>query len=83
MPVLHAYADGSGHYAKSQVQGTIVTFQLLAEGVNRLRELGVGEGDYFSLRLLGQLCDDGQAFTTRARRRAAYVEAEQFEFHFE
>jgi hypothetical protein len=84
MPVLHNYANGSGFYVKSHIEGAIVTFQLLRAGVERLAEAGFKPGDVFPLRVLGELCQAGEAYTRRKGNRNApgYYNAEQFEFSF-
>jgi hypothetical protein len=40
MPTLHAYAENSGFYAKANLQGRVVTFQLTPAAVHRLTGAG-------------------------------------------
>lgn len=80
MPVLQSYADGSGHYIRGSVHGSVVTFQLTAHGFDRLTAAGIGSGDRFGLTLLADLTRSGDAFTRRGG--AGFHEAEQFEFDF-
>lgn len=49
-----------------------------------MAEAGVSAGSVFPLRLLGELCQAGEAYTRRKGNRNApgYYEAEQFEFSF-
>jgi len=84
MPVLHRYHSGEGYYVKAQIDGMIVTFQITPDGVRRLERAGYLRGGQLPLRVLGDLCKAGQAYTKRGspHLRPGYHLAEQFEFTF-
>ena len=84
MPVLHAYHSGSGYYVKAHVEGAIITFQITPEGMKRLDRAGYTRTGQVPLRVLGELCQTGQAYTKRGspHLRPGYHAAEQFEFGF-
>ena len=84
MPVLHAYHSGAGYYVKARVDGAIVTFQITPEGVRRLDRAGYTRTGQVPLRVLGELCQTGQAYTRRGspHLQPGYHVAEQFEFGF-
>ncbi len=63
MPKLHRYAHKEGYYALTQIRGKISTFQLTAEGVDRLLHAGIQDGDRFRRALLFDLWRMGDAFT--------------------
>lgn len=63
MPTLHGYADGSGHYAKANLNGRVVTFQLTAAAAQRLVSAGLGDGARLPGKLLLALIQSGDAFT--------------------
>jgi hypothetical protein len=63
MPTLHAYADGSGFYAKANLQGRVVTFQLTAAAVQRLTGAGLAAGSRLPAKLLLALIQAGDAYT--------------------
>lgn len=84
LPVLHQYQSGAGYYVKAHVDGAIVTFQITAEGVRQLERGGHLRSAQIPLRILGALCQAGQAYTKRGspHLRPGYHLAEQFEFGF-
>ena len=55
MPVLKNYTDGSGQYIHSSIGGSVVTFQLTPEGIQRLAAAGIQAGKKVPLRLLADL----------------------------
>ena len=63
MPTLHAYTDGSGFYAKANLQGRVVTFQLTAAAVQRLTQAGLVSGASLPGKLLLALIQAGDAYT--------------------
>lgn len=63
MPTLHAYADGSGLYAKANLQGRVVTFQLTPAAMQRLGEAGLDTGARLPAKLLLALIQSGDAYT--------------------
>ncbi len=63
MPTLHAYTDGSGLYAKANLQGRVVTFQLTPGAVQRLTSAGLASGARLPAKLLLALIQSGDAFT--------------------
>ena len=81
MPVLKSYKNAEGHYILASVRGSIITFQLTDRGYDRLKEIGIRDGDRFHLGLLADLTREGDAYT--GGRGVGYHEAEQFEFTFD
>jgi hypothetical protein len=63
MPTLHAYVDGSGCYAKANLQGRVVTFQLTAAAVQRLTGAGLIAGSRLPAKLLLALIQSCDAYT--------------------
>ena len=63
MPTLYAYSDGSGFYAKANLNGAVVTFQLSASAVSRLTGLGLTSSARLPRNLLLALIQSGDAFT--------------------
>lgn len=85
MPVLHQYVSGDGHYAKAWINGSIVTVQITDEGLARLEEESIADGEKFPLALLIDLLATGLAYTGGggSADKVDYHEAEQFVFGFE
>ena len=52
MPIVHRYVDGRGHYIKSSIKGSIVTYQVTAQGENYLRRNNQGNHSDISPRQL-------------------------------
>ena len=44
MPIVHRYVDGRGYYIKTNIQGSIVTYQVTAQGAEYLHRNN--QGDY-------------------------------------
>lgn len=63
MPTLHAYADGSGFYAKANLQGRVVTFQLTSAAVHQLGAAGLVSGSQLPAKVLLALIQAGDAYT--------------------
>jgi len=63
MPTLHAYTDGSGFYAKANLNGRVVTFQLTSTATQRLSSAGLADGSRLPGKLLLALIQSGDAFT--------------------
>ncbi len=66
MPTIHAYVDASGYYAKANLKGKVVTFQLTAAAVQRLAGVGLSDGSPLPGKLLLALIQSGDAFTGAA-----------------
>src|SRR4030042_2112917 len=63
MPVLHKYKDREKYYVLTSISGKIVTFQLTAEGHEKLLESGIKNEERFGRALLFDLYRTGDAFT--------------------
>lgn len=63
MPVLHKYKIKKEFYILTRLSGTIITFQVSAEGRSKLAAVGVEEGQQFGRSLLLELCRSGDAYT--------------------
>ena len=63
MPVLHKYKDREKYYVLTSISGNIVTFQLTAEGHEKLLKSGIKNEERFGRALLFDLYRTGDAFT--------------------
>ena len=63
MPVLHKYKDREKYYVLTSISGKIVTFQLTAEGHEKLLKSGIKNEERFGRALLFDLYRTGDAFT--------------------
>ncbi len=63
MPTIHAYTDGSGFYAKANLNGRVVIFQLTVTAAQRLSSAGLANGSRLPGKLLLALIQSGDAFT--------------------
>ncbi len=63
MPVLHKYKDREKYYVLTSISGKIVTFQLTAEGHEKLLKTGIKNEERFGRALLFDLYRTGDAFT--------------------
>ena len=63
MPVLHTYRSKDGHYVLAGVTGRIVTYRLSPDGVRRLQDSSIHDGDKFSWAMLLELIRQGDAYT--------------------
>jgi hypothetical protein len=63
MPVLHRYKDKEKYYVLTSISGKIVTFQLTAEGHEKLLKSGIKNEERFGRALLFDLYRTGDAFT--------------------
>jgi hypothetical protein len=63
MPVLHKYKDKEKYYVLTSISGKIVTFQLTAEGHEKLLKSGIKNEERFGRALLFDLYRTGDAFT--------------------
>jgi hypothetical protein len=63
MPLLHKYVESSAYYVRTKVKGTIVTFQVTADGLARLQSAGIVVGKPFSRWFLLDLYRSGEAYT--------------------
>ena len=64
MPVLHTYRSKEGHYILAGVNGRIVTYRLSTEGVRRLQDNSIIDGEKFSWQILLELIRQGDAYTS-------------------
>jgi len=63
MPVLYKYKNRNEFYILTGLNGTIVTFQITGEGLAKLEQAAVTEGEKFSRSLLLDLYKSGDAYT--------------------
>jgi len=63
MLVLHKYKDREKYYVLTSISGKIVTFQLTAEGHEKLLKSGIKNEERFGRALLFDLYRTGDAFT--------------------
>ncbi|MCG2720834.1 MAG: hypothetical protein L6290_02305 [Thermodesulfovibrionales bacterium] len=63
MPVLHKYKDREKYYVLTSISGKVVTFQLTAEGHDKLLKSGIKNEERFGRALLFDLYRTGDAFT--------------------
>lgn len=63
MPVIHEYADGSGMYLKSNIDGSFVTLQATAAAEGFLSNLGYTDGDTVSWYLIKPLWERNHIYT--------------------
>jgi hypothetical protein len=63
MPVLRKYVDHEGFYVVTGIRGNAITYQLTAEGAERLRQAGIRPGDNFDRFMLLDLYRTGDVFT--------------------
>jgi hypothetical protein len=63
MPTLHQYRNRNACYVLTSIHGTVVTFQLTAEGERKLLAADVTPGSKFPRALLLDLYRAGDAFT--------------------
>ena len=63
MPKLHQYKSRDNCYVLTAINGSIITFQLTAQGECKLKEAGVAPDQKFPRALLLDLCRSGEAFT--------------------
>ena len=63
MPKLHQYKSCHNCYVLTSINGSIITFQLTAQGERQLKEAGVAPDQKFPRALLLDLCRSGEAFT--------------------
>jgi hypothetical protein len=63
MPVLHKYKDREKYYVLTSISGKIVTFQLTAEGHEKLLKSGIKNEERFGRALVFDLYRTGDAFT--------------------
>jgi len=66
MPTFREYADNSGYYIRSNIEGSFLTMQLSPQAEGLLTELGYGDGDSIVWPLLHPLCDSGDVFTNKS-----------------
>ncbi len=63
MPRLHKYRDRNACYVLTAIRGAVVTFQLTADGEERLAAARIAPGQQFPRALLLDLYRTGDAFT--------------------
>ena len=63
MPKLHKYKDRDEYYVLTSIRGSVVTFQVTAEGHKKLSGAGVRPGQRFDRFLLLDLYRSGHAYT--------------------
>jgi hypothetical protein len=63
MPILHRYRDSQACYVRTKIKAVTITFQITAEGLERLLSAGVTPGQQFSRWLLLDLYRSGDAYT--------------------
>jgi len=63
MPTLHKSSDDLHYYVRTAICNKPMTLQLTEEGVERLQERGIRDGDHFDAILLDPLRERGWAFT--------------------
>jgi len=66
VPTFRKYADGSGYYIRSNIDGTFLTMQLSAQAEGLLTELGYEDSETIVWPLLHPLCDSGDVYTNRS-----------------
>src|SRR5262245_13205496 len=63
MPRLRQYRNRDNCYVLTSIKGSIITFQLTAQGERKLSDAGVAPDQNFPRALLLDLCRTGDAFT--------------------
>lgn len=63
VPVVHDYADGSGIYFKSNIDGSYITLQATPAAENFLADLGYTDDDSVSWQLIKPLWEQGHIYT--------------------
>jgi hypothetical protein len=76
MPKLHKYKDRDEYYVLTSIRGSIVTFQVTAEGHKKLSEAGVRSGQRFNRFLLLDLYRSGYAYTGGGGLKIASAQGE-------
>ena len=66
VPTFRKYADGSGYYIRSNIDGSFLTMQLSAQAEGLLTELGYEDNETIVWPLLHPLCDSGDVYTNRS-----------------
>ncbi|MFA9503791.1 hypothetical protein ACERIM_13575 [Natrinema sp. H-ect1] len=63
MPVIHDYADGSGIYLNSNIDGSFITLQATPAAESFLADLGYTDEDSVSWQLIKPLWEQGHIYT--------------------
>ncbi len=81
MPRLHKYTSGNAHYVLTSINGSVITYQLTAQGERRLADAGVMAGQNFERAMLLDLYRSGDAYAPGVEFPEA-VRANQLEIDF-